>query len=275
VLGMADGIEHVTWWENITGDGTSWTEHTVDDWFSGPYSVHAADIDGDNDMDVLGAAGVASDINWWENTTGDGTSWTEHTVDSSFGGAQAVYAADMDGDDDLDVLGAAYSDEDITWWENTTGDGTTWTEHTIDGSFYTASDVYAEDMDGDEDLDVVGVAWSYGEVTWWENTAGDGTTWIEHFVATAFGGAVSVHAADMDLDGDADVLAAAWAADDIAWWENTTGDGTSFTQHTVDGDFDGARCVYAADIDDDGDLDIVGAAASAGEIAWFENSCIP
>ena len=55
------------------------------------------------------------------NTAGDGTAWTEHTVDGSFGGAFSVHAADVDGDGDLDVLGAAVFADDIAWWENRGG----------------------------------------------------------------------------------------------------------------------------------------------------------
>ena len=33
------------------------------------------------------------------------------------GGGHSVYAANMDGDSDMDVLGAALTDDDITWWE--------------------------------------------------------------------------------------------------------------------------------------------------------------
>lgn len=32
---------------------------------------------------------------------------SEHLVDSNFQGAQSIYGADMDGDGDMDVLGAA------------------------------------------------------------------------------------------------------------------------------------------------------------------------
>jgi len=70
---------------------------------------------------VLGAAFTADDIAWWENTAGDGTVWTEHTVDGDFDGAASVYAADVDGDGDLDVLGAAQNADDIAWWENRGG----------------------------------------------------------------------------------------------------------------------------------------------------------
>jgi hypothetical protein len=72
-------------------------------------------MDGDGDVDVLGAARFADDITWWEN---DGSeSFTEHTIDGSFNGAISVYATDMDGDGDVDVLGAAFDAYDITWWE--------------------------------------------------------------------------------------------------------------------------------------------------------------
>ncbi len=73
--------------------------------------MFAADVDGDGDTDVLGAAAIADDIAWWENTAGDGTAWTEHTVDGAFDGGYSVYATDLDGDGDTDVLAAAFTDD--------------------------------------------------------------------------------------------------------------------------------------------------------------------
>ena len=253
----------------------TWTEHTVDDAFAGAASVYAADVDGDGDIDVLGAATGDNDIAWWENIEGDGTAWVEYTVNGAFNDVRSVYAADMDGDGDIDVLGAASVDDDIAWWENTEGDGTAWTEHTVDGEFAAAWSVYAADVDGDGDMDVLGAALFDDDIVWWENTAGDGTAWTEHTVDGEFDAASSIYATDMDGDGDMDVLGAAYLDDDITWWENTAGDGTAWTEHTVDGEFDTACSIFAADVDGDGDMDVLGSAFQVGVITWWESDCIP
>jgi len=277
ILGAARSADDITWWENTDGTGTTWAEHTVDGEFDGADEVYAADVDGDGDTDILGAAVLADDITWWENTNGAGTTWAEHTVDGDFDFAVSVHAADVDGDGDTDVLGAALFAGKITWWENTgacTGvDGvcTNWTEHTVDGAFDGAASVYAADVDGDGDTDVLGAANSADAVVWWENTDDVGTTWTEHTVDEVFDG-LSVYAADVDGDGDADVLGAAFATGDITWWENANGAGTSWTEHTVDGAFSGAGAVYAADVDGDGDTDVLGAAQNADDITWWENT---
>ncbi len=270
VLGAGWNEDDITWWENTDGAGTSWTEHTVDGDYNAACSVYAVDVDGDGDQDVLGAAHNADDITWWENTNGTGTVWTEHTVDGSFNGAVSVYAADVDGDGDTDVLGAGDLADDITWWENTDGTGTVWTEHTVDGTFGGASSVFAADVDGDGDTDVLGAAWAAARITWWENTDGTGTVWTEHTVDFPFGTPTSVFAADLDGDGDTDVLGASKGYNEITWSENIDGTGTSWIRHRLDGDFDGASSVYAADVDGDGDTDVLGAALYADEITWWD-----
>ena len=44
-----------------------------------------------------------------------------------------------------------------------------------------------------------------------------------------------------------------------------------FTEHTVNDEYVGPRCVFASDIDSDGDLDLVAAFYSASDLIWFEN----
>ena len=57
--------------------------------------------------------------------------------------------ADMDEDGDLDVLSASYEDDTVAWYENTAGDGSAWTAHSITTEAIGATSVYCVDVDGD------------------------------------------------------------------------------------------------------------------------------
>jgi hypothetical protein len=263
----------ITWWENINGSGTSWTEHTVDDYFDGR-TIYAADVNGDNYMDILGASSTDDDITWWENTDSIGTSWTEHIVDGTYDGAMSVYAAYVNDDQYLDILGAAWNADDITWWENNDGSGTSWTEHLVDGNFDAAWSVYAADINDDGYMDIIGAARDANTITWWENTDGTGTNWVAHDVDSDFNSVRSVYAADIDKDDDLDILGAAQDADDITWWENADDTGFVWIEHPIDSTFDGARSAYAADIDGDSDIDILGAAINDDDITWWESNLV-
>ncbi|MEM1177834.1 MAG: VCBS repeat-containing protein, partial [Acidobacteriota bacterium] len=275
VLGSTNLVAgRIDWWENTEGDGSAWEMQTIVAFnFSNASSVQAADIDGDGDLDVVGASQSDDEIAWWENTAGDGSLWTKNSVDSMFDGARSVDVADIDGDGDLDIAGAAITADDFAWWENTGGDGTAWIEHSIDDNVNTASFVHLADMDGDGDADVLGAASTAGDIVWWENTAGDGTAWNERSIDNNFG-ASFVQLEDLDGDGDLDVLGAASFGNAIAWWENTAGDATAWTERTIDGGFDRPFSVFAADLDGDGDLDVLGAASTTGDIDWWENETI-
>lgn len=273
VLGAAYFDNEITWWENCNGAGTSWTEHTIDEDFNYACSVYSSDVDGDGDADVMGAANNSDQITWWENSDGAGIVWIEHSIDSNYFGAFSVYSTDVDGDGDADILGASYGYDEITWWENSDGTGTTWTEHTVDGNFDGASSVYSSDVDGDGDSDILGTAIIAEEVAWWENTDGAGTIWIKHTVEENFVWAESVYSIDVDCDGDADVLATGNSS--ITWWENTDGTGTNWTKHTVDGDFIGACSVFSADLDGDGNVDILGVSSFFDEITWWNVTGYP
>ena len=91
----------------------TFTDHTISDSANYAVSVHAADVDGDGDMDVLSASEYDDKIAWYEN---DGSeSFTEHVISDSADYARTVYAADVDGDGDMDVLSASSKDDKIAW----------------------------------------------------------------------------------------------------------------------------------------------------------------
>jgi len=271
VLGADYYYDDIVWWENDDGLGGSWTKHVIDGTFDLAVKVYAEDIDDDGDLDVLGAAYNDDEITWWENEDGSGTSWNEHKIDDAFDGAHGVYAADIDGDEDIDVVGGALEDYFISWWENEDGSGTSWTEHVVYDLVKNPRDVYAEDVDGDGDMDILYAAeLPDSEIAWWENLDGSGTSWNKHTVDDDFENAHDVYAEDIDGDGDIDVLGAAITGDEVKWWENDDGTGTSWTGHTVETDFTYTPSVHATDVDGNGGIDVLGAASYDNEISWWE-----
>jgi len=274
VLGASEEDDDVAWWENKTIHRSAVfpVAHVVDGSFNGAWSVFATDVDGDGDPDVLGAAENANDVTWWENTDGHAGAWSKHIVDGLCDGARSASGADIDGDGDADVLGVAIVADIISWWENTNGGtGGWWPEHLVETNVGGVRMAVAGDVDGDGDLDVLGVAFDDDQVVWWENTDGSGTNWSKQSVESNFVDAISVHAADLNGDGRLDILGAARGLDDVVWWDNVDGTGMNWNKYTVDNEFDGARAVYAADLDADGDMDVLAAGATVDTLAWWEN----
>ena len=100
----------------LWGTHISFTEHAISTSADGFFSVHATDVDGDGDMDVLSASYGDGKIAWYEN---DGSeNFTEHVISTSALHARSVYAADVDGDGYMDVLSASQSDNKIAWYES-------------------------------------------------------------------------------------------------------------------------------------------------------------
>ena len=230
------------------------------------WDVEAIDVDGDHDIDVLSASSDDNKIAWYEN---DGSeNFTEHIISNNAMYAHSVYPVDIDGDNDIDVLSASHRDDKIAWYQN---DGSqNFTSHTISSSADGAHSVYAIDVDGDGDIDVVGAMTGDGvnAVRWYENNGGQNyqSRQIDYVSNPR-----SVFLADVDNDGDLDLIAAIAGSDNVKWYENDGAANPSFTAHTVSSSVDGAMSVYAADMDNDGDIDILAAAQEEDKIYWFDS----
>jgi len=213
---------------------------------------------------------------------------TRTDIDTAANTAYSAVCVDLDQDGDIDVVAAENADNEIVWYANGGSPGTTsnWTKYTIEDDFTGAISVFPIDLDKDGDIDVVAAANTEDHVAWFENRGdltGSTTTdpdddWDEHAINTAFDGARSVHALDLDFDGDMDVVACADTEDDVSWFENrgdmegsTTDTDDDWNEVSVEGDFNGANSVYPVDLDSDGDIDIVGAENVDNTVSWFEN----
>ena len=238
-------------------------------------AVYAADLDGDGDQDALLAATIsfteAGDIFWAENDgSGNFIDFDENNIITrTANGAQDVYAADLDGDGDLDVLSASADDAKIAWYEND-GQGNFGRQQGIDNQAFNASSVYAADLDNDGDVDVISAAARVDRVAWYEND-GNGNFSGRQVITTQADGVQDVYVTDLNGDGDPDVLSASANDDKVAWYEND-GAGNFGQPQVITVQADGAQAVYVADLDNDSDSDVLSASANDGKVAWYENN---
>lgn len=144
------------------------TDDAID--VTGVVSLVAADLDGDGDLDLASASFDFTDssIAWFSND-GNGTfSPATDITTPGEGGTQAVIAADLDGDGDLDLASASRFDGTVVWYAN---DGAgTFTASEVSTTALGAESVIAADLDGDGDLDLASAAGD--RLVWY---AGDGT----------------------------------------------------------------------------------------------------
>jgi len=241
-----------------------------------PTAIHEADLDGDGTPDVLAATQFDEKLVWYRNTGGG---FGEQQViddalplDPDFN-SQPMYAADVDGDGDLDVVAAPSAEERAVWYENQIGEsgadadgfGPAQTITTAHGNVYA---VAAAELSGDGKADVV-LGTSDSGIIWFESQIGEGgddfgtaTTVAPLSEATD---PTAIVMADVSGNANPDVIYAALSQ--IAWHENTGGSFGSQTSIDTPLEVDG---IATGDVDGDSDLDL--AASADGDVVWYENS---
>lgn len=254
------------------------------------------DINGDGRADVVIVDNLKWDIRWFENPGPEAIAqpWKLHRVAApqEVPGSYDVALADVDGDGDLDVACSSWRyGNRFDWFENVgaPGRGAQWVRHEIEGMIGETRTIAIADFNRDGKPDLLGTSRSENQVVWFANSGQPAATpWhktvIDHQTIAPTHG----HPADLDGDGDLDVLMAfglvAPAAADsteshqIAWYENVgqPGLGAEWKKHLIAAGFPQGFEAVAGDLDGDGDQDVVATGWSpAGQIAWFENSGDP
>ncbi|MDP2687967.1 MAG: T9SS type A sorting domain-containing protein [Aequorivita sp.] len=84
-------------------------------------------------------------------------------------------------------------------------------------------------------------------------------------------GPISLISADIDSDGDKDILTNAYDADKIVWFENLDGQGTFSEPRIITSNIDYPVDITVADIDNDGNLDVIAVLGLNDRVSWFEN----
>lgn len=190
-----------------------------------PGNIVAADIDGDGRLDLLTANSGASTVSVLRNTgTATGTASFVASADFPVGtGAINLAVNDLDGDGRLDVVtannGATGKGTTVSVLRNTTATGTSVLTFAASAEFAVGGGPYSVaigDIDGDGRLDVAaanygatGVSGTGATVSVLRSTSTSGAISFATKADYSVGGGVNdVKLADIDGDGDLDILTA-------------------------------------------------------------------
>ena len=294
---------HLLWFSNSgpPSDGKLWERHVITTKLPGAYDVVLADVDRDGDLDAAGSSWkLGNQFAWFENHgTPDGGEWKKHMIEANIAETRTIRAADLDRDGDVDLLGTASREGQVIWYENSGRPATNgWIKHIIDRKSPRPTHGELADVDRDGDMDAVmalgkklggllddAVGDARGEsaptdetetnqIVWYENDGRPAAgPWTKHVIMSGFDDAFGAVAADLDQDGDVDVVATSWRTPGrVAWFENHGDPKGLWTMHTLKTDWRSANQVLVADLNGDGRPDIAAAAErGSNEFRWWRN----
>lgn len=263
----------IAWFKHLDGQGNFGTQETIaiTQEINGDLSI--ADVDGDGDLDILSVEWMQNRITWYENTDGQGNFSLVQLVNTDNTSGMAIAAVDFDEDNDLDILAASASDDKVAWYENTDGQGDFGSQNILIAGTRSVGAIQVADLDNDNDLEILFVSSWSDKVAWYENLDNQGGFANQKIITTNADNAEDIKIADIDNDGDMDVVSASRFDNKIAWYENLDGQGNFGQQQVISTSVNQAFFLNVGDIDGDGNIDIVTASHSMGTstLMWFKN----
>lgn len=262
------------WFEYQSPD--LWVFHNLSEGAKTDVGGCPIDVNRDGRLDYMVGTG------WYENTGSPKTAPFIYHEKFTISCHDDV-AADVNGDGRPDIIANSndIANSFLVWYDIAENPTDKW-EHVIIGKgIHGGVDPKgADDLDGDGDVDIV-----RGNC-WFENNSGSGYAWTEHPLVPEggsrvgkYGLALKTWVADIDSDGDNDIIQAECDTADtrVFWWENKRS-GEKWKFHLISTSSTGQdfHSLAVADFDNDGDQDVFsgGGPMSTDIHKWFiwENS---
>jgi len=255
--GKIDIIAGAYWFES-----PSWTKHELAEpkpfsastGYSNSFLNYCMDINQDGWMDIIRIGLPGEETVWYENTRNKPGYWPMHWITRNLGN-ESPLLVDVDADGRPDIIGNDPITKEITWFKSPTVKGdTNWTKYIIDKGDsipgvhrYTHGLGFA-DMNGDGRNDII--------ITkgWWESPADPKqSNWPFH-PANLGEDCSQIYTIDIKGKGKKELVSSS-AHNYGIWWHEKTD--TGWAHHTIFNEFSQTHGLALADINKDGNPDLI------------------
>lgn len=218
--------------------------------------------DGDLDLILLGE----NSVEYVENL-GQGTYSQPRELLRAFRRLPDASFEDLDQDGDTDIVAYDRTTASLLWFNNLNGSSFGPGRKIAEiSNVITGVRITVLDFDGDKDPDIVATSEST-TLSLYENLDGKATFGAGREVFVVSNLLDSLRRADLDADGDFDLLLTSSYPDEVNWYEVNAG--LPLIEHRAVQAVSQPGQVELADFDHDGDLDLL--ASSDGTVAWYPN----
>jgi len=242
------------------------------------------DVDGDGDLDYLGARYSPGLVFWLECPAKPlADRWTARVVDDQINGIHGLLRGDVDRDGKPDLIADSGQPKgpfaESAVWLKVPADPHTaaswqrnvFADHDAPGlSHYLGFG----DVNGDGRPDIALAAKGNNQsesvpaasFAWWEAPSDPTKTWKKHVLADHQGGATNIQQADVNGDGRVDFVATRGHQRGVLWFE-----APDWKMHDIHPTIKEPHSLQVTDLDGDGDIDAATCAYGDKICAWFEN----
>lgn len=236
------------------------------------------DIDGDGDLDVVYGGSESNIIAWQENLDGLGHFGENKIITSQAINVVALVLVDVDNDGDKDLISSSSGDGKIAWYRNL-GQGNFSNQIVVASGLTSLGVIAVADITGDNKVDIV--ARVGGNLVYYKSYILGSFSLLQNTISNTVLGATSIDIADVDGDGDKDIVVNRIAASisDVTFrvnlFINSTGTGVFATPQTIVNfvtpeTYQPNSKALFYDVDSDSDLDVLYFINQ--NIAWIENN---
>ncbi len=266
----------------------NWQELVLDDHEAAQTYIHSEcfDVDGDGDMDYIGAIYQPGVIVWLEQPDEPLTGrWQKRLVDDKVDGIHGLIKADVDRDGKMNLLATSAQatapfPESLAWYRvpQDVRRSERWERYIFANADAPGLTHYlgVGDVDGDGRLDAATgakggpSATSPGEwFAWWQQGDDPEQAWKRQPISDAEPGATNIHPADVNGDGRLDFIASRGHGRGVIWYE-----APEWKRHDIDAEIKEPHSLVAIDMDADGDVDVATCAYGDKIAVWYQNNGI-